>query len=334
MRKFSHVSPVDQPERAEAQFVYCSGGISCTRLQNDTWLIEPISVSHVPSRVGCFAKDELAVVLADLECFPFAFEDLHVEHGAYFSSFRAITKNRSNHFETAAGFWSNVAGNIRAGSPSTLDAQRLKIGQLSSSISISFRCLDAAIGAIHRFYASRISYHVLAGKTELEISLPDAELFASVHSFYLHLGAARDYLGALIAMRLGLDRLDDLTRLLDKVKFDVLKQDELGKLLISRGLIIKAEAGQKPCQAGWLKVASALRRRFVHHQPFGFSHKEKFGRVVAATNFSGGFKYHRSFSHSPLQNVDVLDYLGDTYVDMMGLFIDLARCSGYDTSWT
>lgn len=119
-----------------------------------------------------------------------------------------------------ADLWSSVANNIAqirtaddlAAMPqpnlkqiAALFDNRTEAERLASSISLSLRNMDISVEQIAEFYNEQLVNHMALGKLtgELLSSTLDQALFAHVHSFFVHPGAARDYLAAFCALRLG-----------------------------------------------------------------------------------------------------------------------------------
>lgn len=80
-----------------------------------------------------------------------------------------------------------------------LDAQE-PVEALANYISLSLRSMDISVEQIAAHYHEQLVNHMAAGRVEGEGSANTTSqtLYAHVHSYFLHLGAARDYLAALI----------------------------------------------------------------------------------------------------------------------------------------
>lgn len=253
----------------------------------------------------------------------------HVE----FSTVRAITPNRDNNFETAAGLWSNISRNINVSSCELDDALQ-KQADLARAIKLGLRSLDANIRAIHRFYACRLTYHLENGALDDKIGLVDLDLYSQVQGFFAAFGSIRDQLGGLIGQRLRPNsrNLDDLARVQEAIPFDELERDSLFLVMLELGLVARREFGNKSQQTDWLAHASSLRKKYIHRHPYGYAEEETQGYLIRSASFQSGYLYFRPLVCDDGTVVDALDALAKIYSRMMELFIVLAYSSGYDCS--
>lgn len=296
-------------------------------------MVEPVLVDETPSRFGYFNKEQLGGILNALGCSAIAFEDRNSSNHVEVSSVRAITPNRANNFETAAGLWSNISRNIKVLNRNLVHALQRQ-SDLARALSIGLRSLDASIKAIHKFYASRLAYHLANGEFETKVGLVDLEIYSQVQRFFTAFGTVRDHLGGLIGQRLRPSslKLDDLARVQDAISFEELEKDCLFSVLLERGLVARRDFSTKSQQADWLAYASSLRNKYIHRQPYGYAEEETQGFLIKSVGFQGGYKYFRPLARNDGTIVDALDALAEIYVQTMELFIVLAYSSDYDCS--
>jgi hypothetical protein len=197
--------------------------------------------------------------------------------------------------------------------------------------------MDINIEQIAEFYHEQLVNLMSGGRLtgQRSGSSQDQTLFAHVHSFFLHLGAARDYLGAFIAMRIGQDpeEIDSMAGLIRILKQEHLGTDKLLDLLHAKGFVRPSPQNAKKWEAaGWLKQASALRNQFAHQRPYGSRHAERFGWAVAISEENGIFRYYRPIVDKDGVERDVLDVIAEHYKNCTSFFHEMAAQSGKDIS--
>lgn len=145
----------------------------------------------------------------------------------------------------------------------------------------------------------------------------------------MHFGSARDYLASLIALRLGKDtnRVDALAKLLGALGQQEHKSDAILAELVQHG-IIEFSDGQWH-QRGWLRLASDLRNRYVHRQPYGLGENEKSGWIRCLSADSGLHAYHRPMIQPDCTQADALDIISYIYRQATGAFHRAVVGSGY-----
>jgi hypothetical protein len=197
--------------------------------------------------------------------------------------------------------------------------------------------MDISVEQIAEFYHEQLVNLMAAGIVDgrRSANTQNQTLFAHVHSFFLHLGAARDYLAALIAARIGKDpgKIDSMAHLIKALRAKDIETDALLKLLESRKFIqpIPDNTNRREI-SGWLKEASTLRNQFVHRRPYGARHVERFGHAVAVSPEMGLYRYVRPVLVKNDAELDVLDVVVSHYKQATALFQDAAEVSGQDTS--
>lgn len=342
------------PRQADADgfYVHCSGGIRGAQARDDAWMIEPILDGGKASRKGFFSKAQLEQFTRRAGLPAIALQNMGWIDGKYHSSWSPIIPGQTNHLLGPAELWSNVASNMtrqRKGAElrslknpteeeiAALLDDKTEEERLARSISLSLRSMDISVEQIAEFYHEQLVNLMSSGtlKGQRSATSQDQTLFAHVHSFFLHLGAARDYLGAFIAARIGENPkdVDSMAGLLRVLKPQHFGNDKLLDLLLAKGFVCPSP--QNPAKwesAGWLKDASGLRNQFVHRRPYGSRHVERFGRAVAISESKGIFRYYRPIVVGDIVENDVLDVIAGHYRNCTGLFYEMAQVSGKDIS--
>lgn len=340
-----------QPDQDGFQ-ICCVGGFRAGMVDDDRWAIDPVLDDGRPTGKGFLTKAQLQALLQKIRLVPIAFQRHGWLRGEYHSSWSPIVPGRKNHLRSPADLWSDMANNLarRRSDSKTRDTPTLTLEEicaifdnrtveerLSLSISLSLRSMDISVEHIAEFYHEQLVDMMAADLAEGQHAgtSEDPALFSHVHSFFLQLGAARDYLAALIAARLELDsdRLDSMGRLVDALRPEQFGADALLNLLAKRQYIEPDPAKpNKARMSGWLRDASALRNQFVHSRPYGSKHIERLGRLVAIAPKVGLYRYHRPVVLANNNAADVLDVIAYHYKRATGLFYALAETSGRDIS--
>lgn len=280
-----------------------------------------------------------------------AFHRIGWYKGHYHSAWRPFIPGESNHMRGPADLWSSVASNIaqvRTADdlatlpPPTLEQiaalfdNRTEAERLASSISLSLRNMDISVEQIAEFYNEQLANHMALGKLtgELLSSTLDQTLFAHVHSFFMHFGAARDYLAAFCGLRIGKDpqKVDSFAKLTEAVRPEHFAADGLLQLLQSRGCFQqKRTSSDKFEPAGWMKEATDLRNEFVHRRTYGDRFVEESGFVRTIDREAGIYRYVRPIVLKDAED-DVQNVLLRHYREMTGLCHAAAMASGNDLS--
>lgn len=253
-----------------------------------------------------------------------------------------------------ADLWSNIAskfflkrvpdeiGQIDIKAVSELFDEKGEVERLAQSISLSLRNMDLSIEQITIFYNEQLVNLMRSGNVtgeKIQTSL-DQTLFAYVHAFFIHLGTARDYLASLIALRLNLtsqssrrkgQKIDSFANLLNVLRSDEVAQDDLAKLLLSKGIIELNPSNKINFRiAGWLKEASDLRNKFTHQRPYGGKFVERMGFAQPVAQNLGIYRYNRPISTGE-KEPDVLELITKYYIAAGELFLAASRKTGYDS---
>jgi hypothetical protein len=209
--------------------------------------------------------------------------------------------------------------------------------RLAASIGLSLRNMDINVEQIAEFYHEQLTDIIAsaAGTDKCYGGMQDHNLFAHVHSFFVHAGAARDYLATFIAARLGMEigSIDSMARLISASGASHFAADNLLNSLKSRGLAQLRAARKDDWElTGWLKDLSDLRNRFVHRRPYGSHYIEAYGRVVEIAPEQGLYRYVRPVQIGETAKRDILDLIVENYREITALFLQMAKLSGNDTA--
>jgi hypothetical protein len=209
--------------------------------------------------------------------------------------------------------------------------------RLAQSISLSLRSADISIEQIAEYYHEQLVDSMASGSLsgQRRASTLDQTLFAHVHSFFMHLGAARDYLAAFIATGLGKDpvKVDSLGRLVKILRSPHFAASPILQLMRSRGFLAPSAAGAHKWEvSGWLQIVTSLRNEFVHMRPYGSKSLERMGYAVAVNIEQGIYRYTRPIVINGDADNDLLDVVTSHYRYATAFFQDAANIAGQDTS--
>jgi len=334
----------------DASSVIYTGGIRVIERGNGRFHVEPLFDGTTACAKGFMPRQGIEAFLSQAGLRPIAFHRIGWHQGAYHSSWSPVVPGQTNHFQGPADDWSQIAGNLskdRTGSAlqqmiapthekvGTLLDNRDETERLAQSISLSLRSMDISIENITEFYNEQLVNLMAAGMLDGRRSstTSDQMLYAHVHSFFMHLGAARDYLGALIAVRLGRDpnKTDSMARLVEAIKGENVGADALLGLLKSEGYIQPKPTSENKFEIfGWLMDVTQLRNEFMHRRPYGDKFAERWGHAKPIDDRDGLFRYVRPLVLSDGTEHDVLDLIAYHYGRVCWLFKSCADRSGYN----
>lgn len=341
------------PRQPDGHAVYlpCTGGVRCVEREKNVWHIEPIFDGSGPSARGFMTKDQLRSFLHQNGLRPIAFHHIGWYRGDYHAKWAPIVPGRTSHVQGAADMWEHISANMSGSRTSpaldaTIDPTPQKLAslldadddteRLAGSISLSLRNMDIALEQVTEFYNENLT-GMMAQKNlsgnRVKSSLDDT-LYAQVHSFFMHLGAARDYLGALIAVRIGRDanNFDSMAKLIKLVRTTDFSSDALLTLLHVKGCLQhKPLTLDKVQAAGWLEDVTDLRNQFMHRRPYGAKFVEQMGYAKVIDENAGLYRYVRPILRPDGSEHDVLDLMAYHYVTASALFLECAEQSCYDT---
>lgn len=330
--------------------VHFNGGLIAHEISKDRWTIEPVQLNGCACAVGFFSRSNLFVFMRQNGFAPIAFESIGWVKGEFYSMWVPIIPGRENHSISPANLWGNIASNSAkarlpaiTSSSSAIDKgkflelldDRTPIESLARSISVSLRCMDISISQIIQYYAENLTNNLAAGRTngEKRGTTLDQTLYAHIHAFFLHFGATRDYVGALIAVQLGLDysKVDSMAKVVNHINASNFSANSLIQTLAKGGNISpNAKAAGSWITSGWLKRATDLRNQFVHNRPYGHIRSERAGWTNTISVESGIYRYFRPIEIEGSSTHDVLDEIRQHYIETNRLLLDMATESGYD----
>ncbi|MBY5441941.1 MULTISPECIES: hypothetical protein [Rhizobium] len=338
---------IPRQKDGESLYLHFTGGIRAGRIQGDQWALEPVLVSGRPASNGFFSRADLARMERSLGLTAIAFQHAGWDKGSYYSNWVPIIPGQTNHMLGAADLWRNITSQIgrqRRGhllrelvDPSRDDVASIFDDQepderLAAFVALSLRGLDISVEEISGFYHEQLVDLMADGKLNGErvSGTLDHLLYAHVHSFFLHAGAARDYLASLIAFRLGEDpNVDSLALLCKKLRSRHVGTDSLLNVLVDRGLIAESKQKGMWVSAGWIKNLSDLRNLFTHRRPYGSRSCEHWGSAVPLSDKGQLYRYRRPFQTD--NGEDIFDLIVRQYRHIIGLFHLLANASGLNT---
>jgi len=214
---------------------------------------------------------------------------------------------------------------------------RTEAERLAQSISLCLRSVDISVGRIAEFYHEQLIDLMASGALngQRRATTLDQSLYAHVHSFFMHLGAARDYLAAFIALGIGKnpDRIDSLARLVEIIRSQHFASSPLLQQALTKGfLAVSATKSHRWETAGWLREVSDLRNQFIHKRPYGEKFFERAGFAQAVDSDEGVYRYFRPIIVGADPNRDLLDIIGHHYRQSITFFQDAADGSGLDAA--
>ena len=353
MKWTSHQHLLRQPD-SKSFYLHCTGGIRAAKSHQELWQIEPAQIEGNPAFAGFLSLQELQGLVSELKLVPIAYESSNWTGGRYKSNWHPILPQRKNHLVSPSDLWSNIASNQLSARISQVELPASGLGiqdihmlvdekgtaeSTAYAIALSLRSLDHCIEKIADYYNEQLVNLTSLGKQHsqtIEIS-HDHFLFAQVHSFYLHLGSARDYLAAYVASKLGMSttKIDSMKKLLDKLPGDILDAHPILNLLATNGYIVYGDPKDgkyKWEQSGWLSEATDLRNELVHRQPYGSKLSETLSKVIPLNTDVVQFRYFRSLRQKQGRETDLLDETTRHYLKCMDLFLCAAQVSEDNTS--
>ncbi|MGO4316567.1 hypothetical protein [Agrobacterium tumefaciens] len=332
----------------ESFYLHFSGGIRAARIQDDRWAFEPVLIRGQLATFGPFSREEIWNIARSLGITPIAFQHSGWSNGSYYSNWVPIIPGQSNHMLGAADLWRNISSRIgdeRCGhrlnslsTPSHADIAAIIDDQqpdekLAQFIALSLRGMDISVEHISAFYYEQLvdlmATDQLNGE-RVSVTL-DQVLNTHVHSFFMHAGAARDYLASFIALRIGEDpaKLDSYKLLCKKLRSRHLDADPLLAYLVASGLIKESKQKGQWETGGWMWELTDLRNTFTHRRPYGSRFAEHSGIAISLSPAGQLYRYRRPFQTETGE--DVLDLVVKQYQRVIELFHHLAKISGFNS---
>jgi hypothetical protein len=346
------ISPIPRQPDGNAFLIHCTGGLRSGQIGKDAWKIEPVLHGGKPCARGVFSRPQLQAFIARHGFIGIAFQNLGWTDGSFHSSWTPINPTKANHFLGPADIWRNISSNLtrertdahlrgmtkpnREEIAALLD-NRTAAERLAQSISLSLRSADISIGQIVDFYQEQLVDLMFSGLLtgQRRSTSLNQTLFAHVHSFFMHIGSARDYLAAFLAASLGKDpeKIDSLVRLKEVLRTENFDASPILQLMRTRGFLTQSAAKAAGWEvSGWLREVSDLRNQFVHKRPYGQMYLEKSGSLRLVDVQLGVYRYFRPIIIGENAHSDLLDVVSGHYRQSVMLFEDAAHASGLDSS--
>jgi hypothetical protein len=343
----SFKKPVLRLEDGSRRSICFSGGIITTYISNRELVIEPVLEDGVAYIKGPLTQIEVQKLANECSITPIAFEQITWRQGKCYEIWTPILNGKKEHKLCPSDLWSNIA--LHFARQRFMDKKdcsdaydditnihgKTQEEVLCRSISLSLRCMDINVRQIHEFYNQKLVDLLSTGGADGRITsdISDQVMAPYIHSFFMHFGACRDHLAALIALRLEKKHhVNDMMRLLGAIVQDDFNADPILRLLLSAKIIEKNKETGKWNICGWLKDASELRKRFVHHTPYGAGSNEAKGRLSSISKNNGLYKFEYFILGKNEETYDVLDLIEFYYKNILHLFDEAEFKSGYDSS--
>ncbi|TPP06967.1 hypothetical protein [Rhizobium glycinendophyticum] len=346
-----HTRPLPRQSDGDAFFQIYTGGMRAAEAFDNQWHIEPVLDNGHPCLKGVMSPKSLQPFFVQHGFKFIAFHRIGWHRGSYFSSWSPFIPGETNHMQGPADLWSHVASNIAQarvegdlaalGQPSSeqiavLLGNRTEAERLASSISLSLRSMDINVEQIAEFYNEQLVNHMASGILDgrRSSSTLDQTLFAHVHSFFMHLGAARDYLAAFCALRIGKDaqKVDSFAKLTETLRQEHFDLDDLLQLFHARNYLRpKPTSSSKFEVSGWMKEVTDLRNEFMHQRPYGDRFVERMGFAEPVEINAGLYRYIRPIVLENTED-DVQEVVLRHYREMTGLCHAAAVASGKNIS--
>lgn len=345
---------IPRQPNSDSFYLHCTGGFRAAKVESECFAIEPIYENGEARTKGFINNRQLGQIIKMGDYQLIGFQSCSWIDGRWNSSWHPVLLSQKSSFLSPAGIWSNISSNIRRDTRGEMirDLRRpdyAKIAKilddhsteerLAQAISLSLRSMDFAIEQIAYFYHEQLVNILYQGnmKGKRFSTTMDQALYSHVQAFFLQIGAARDYLAAFIANRLGMDashgKVDTLNALKNKLKDDLIGKEPLLDLLVKRKFLQKNPTKSGKWETtGWLKEITDLRNEIVHRRPYGLVHSESCGWVEPTKQDYGLYRYFRPIEVNQKTNLDLLDFLCSHYHTCCDLFFEAANASRLDMS--
>ncbi|PVE49879.1 hypothetical protein [Rhizobium rhizogenes] len=345
------MQPLPRIEDGQGFIMHWTGGLQSAERNPDQWHILPIQHDGAPHASGLYSRQAMLAFMSQRGARFVAYQQISWTDGSHAAFWNPFIAGERNFHESPADLWNRAARNLaRARVTPLIEAldnptheqitaiqdAHSELERLASSISLSLRNLDTTVSQIASFYHTELINQLAAGHTDgsRSSSVRDQNLYALVHGFFLHLGAARDYLAAFIAFELGMDvtKIEAMNRLVDAIRSPHIDRSAILKLLADKGYVRPIGAPSTKWEsAGWLDDASDLRNEFTHRRTYGHLAAERMGQLEALDNNVGFYRYFRPVVWKGVIQ-DVFDMIIMNYEHVNELFFSAAKLSGQDLS--
>lgn len=345
------LQPLPRIKDGQGFIMHWAGGLQSCERNPDQWHILPIQHGGAPHASGLYSRQDMLAFMRQRGARFVAYQQIRWTDGSHAAFWNPFIAGERNFHQSPADLWNHAARNLaRARISPLIDAlqnptreqitaiqdEHGQLERLASSISLSLRNLDTTVSQIASFYHTELINQLAAGNLgdSRSSSVRDQILYAHVHGFFLHLGAARDYLAAFIAYQLGMDvaRIDAMNRLVEAIRLPDKDRSAILQLLITRGFLSPVGApSTKWKSSGWLYDATELRNQFTHHRTYGHLTAERMGYLEALDEDIGLYRYFRPVVWKGAVD-EVFDMILFNYERVNELFFSSAKLSGQDLS--
>jgi hypothetical protein len=346
------IQKIQRISDGDATYRHVSSGIRAAQVDHDRWVIEPILVEGIPSIKGYFSRAELQEFIRKAGLRTIAIQSIHWRGGAYHATWNPVIPGQQNHLRGPSDLWGAIASNLGSPTKTTalMDIDKPMMPDVSNImdnrtpteasakyISLSLRSMDTCVEQIADFYNEQLVNLTMkiTGPILPTNYIMSQNLFAHVHSYFLHLGTARDNLATFIAIKLSLDpnQVDDMTRLIEKLRDNHFANDPILTGMRNSGFLVRRpNTTDKWDVGGWLKEVNTLRNRFVHRQPYGSRLLESTGTIKAIDKDAGLYRYFQPIHKDDNFDTDLLDEILRHYRECTKWFHDAAKASGENTA--
>lgn len=345
---FSVVAPFEIEDDHQSFILNFTGGIKAWQRDANSWSFGPVIYKGEPVMAGMLSMTLLQSAMKQMGLLPVVMEHVVCMDGNSTTMLRSVHPVKHDVPLAAADIWRTISGNItdarikkfRSEHPGASSKEIMEVKEkytpeenYSDYISDSLRSMDICIGAICTYYHEQLISFLRDGRKVgvRSSNIADLPFIANVHSFFVHLGATKDYLATLIAIRCGLPKsIDAMNRLVDKLKWENLPDDAMVKYLVGNGVLSQKEGSEKSKLSGWLNDVSNIRNELVHKRPYGSHEDEKMGYIRATVGLDDHYRFWKPLHINGNSEQDTLDFISDVYHKTTRLFGDLALASGQD----
>mgnify|MGYP000427481395 CR=1 FL=1 len=313
MIKTSTVQCVDE--------LHFTGGLRGRRKSGE-WTIGPLPKDGVAIEIGPFPESQITKVASELGVRAFGADEIILDDPHLLTRVWEPFVGLKPLPGLPTELWGNIAHHAsRAGDEN--------YATLARYITVCLRAADIRLRDISDGYGAQLLSALVNGTKvghRFE-NIPLADLHLAIHSLVAEMGAARDYLAALVGHQLGAPSTkDSLARLIDWLSADARSEeakDPAARLLM---------AGWNDETDPWLKQLTGYRNLFLHRGPMGARGIESAPRLEA---FASPYGEVRTLilpiprSSESEHTVDALTQFVRLHWQMFRLAADLAGRASY-----
>jgi len=301
--------------------LHFTGGLRGRR-QGSGWLIGPLRVDGAFVEMGPVPETHISIVAAELRVRAFgADETLLGDPHLPTRIWRPFVG-----LEATSGLPTELWGNIAHHAAAAADED---YSALARYVSVCLRASDIRLRDISDGYGAQL-LSALTNGAEVGHpfeNIPLADLHLAIHSFVAEMGAARDYLAAIVGRQLGAPTSkDSLARLIDWLGADA------RRTAASQPAAVALTRGWADAEDPWLKQLTDYRNLFLHRGPMGARGFESAPRLAASATRHGEVRTLVLPIPRRLEGPDTVDALTQfvrLHWQMFQLAADLAAVASY-----